>query len=224
MCGLAECSRLPKQPVACPLEEVRRGSPSSAKLGQGRGAGAGRPFPGLCASRSFSKGVPRVGGHRVGMGRPQRGAGGAGEEWGTGGSGSSWPDAQPGVSPHPYTPAVRAAGRRAAGGDWGGGRGAGVSCAARPASGRWIKGLRVSAGLAVLRVGGLEVGLATPGLRGRLREASSLRPGLLFLRRCRGPSWLVLCAGSEGSGRPLGSPADGRGAVVFREGALGNES
>lgn len=75
-----------------------------------------------------------------------------------------------------------------------------------------LKGLRISAGLAMPGFGLLQAGTATPRPGGFVREASAaLRLGLRFLRRCRGP-------GGRSGARLVRAEVG-----VFREGVRGGE-
>lgn len=184
---------------------------------QGGGETRAGPFPGSACPRASQRAPREPAGTEAGWagsGEGARSPRGEMENWGERQQPAGCPSER---LPSPANLAVRlAAGRRKAGGDWGRSR------AARRASGRRTKGLRVSVSLAVQGVDGLGAGLATPGLGGRLREASeSLRLGLRFLGRCRGLTWcseLGLRGGLEASREP-GEWEQGLG--VFRKGAAG---
>lgn len=120
------------------------------------------------------------------------------------GRGREWAQS-PSRSPAAVRPVL---GRRAAVGGWEGGDPAPPG---RPL-GRGLKGLRISAGLAMPGFGVLQAGTATPRPGGFVREASAaLRLGLRFLRRC------------PGLGGRSGAPLVGAEVRVFREGVRGGE-
>lgn len=140
---------------------MRCGEPGPTQLGPGRGSGADRVRPGMCAYPGSRESALRTGGH---PGGPVSGRGSRSPWGGAGRQGNGCRQLDPSWRPAATLRLLVAAPRVPA-----------VDS----------QGLRVAAVLVSRGVGGLGAGLATPRPGGRPREASGFPClGLRFLKRC----------------------------------------